>query len=262
MVGDPGEIEQRDPWQQTDRGVDVAGQSEVEVDAVVHSCKDLPTAAFPGVDLVALPKREDPRDVLVTAGGYGLADLPPGARVGTGSPRRRAQLLRVRPDLDVVDIRGKVDTRLARVLAPGSDRLDAVVLASAGLGRLGRTDVPGTPLDLADWPTAPAQGVLAVEIRSDAPEEVRAELAALDHPATRFAATLEREVLRGLEAGCAAPLGVSVHDGQVIAQAYALDGAASVRVQRPVEPSRGSASEQAESIVAELLDGGAAELLR
>ncbi len=135
-----------------------------------------------------------------------MLELPPGARVGTGSPRRRAQLLAARPDLDVVDIRGNVDTRLGRI---GTD-LDAVVLARAGLARLGRLDSVTEAFDPDVMAPAPGQGALAIEVRSHAPDvdgPLAQALAALDHRPTRLAVTAERALLARLEAGCAAPIG-------------------------------------------------------
>ncbi|TGO04641.1 hydroxymethylbilane synthase [Serinibacter arcticus] len=237
------------------------------VDAIVHSFKDLPTAPAPGIDVVAVPPREDARDALVAAGGLRLEGLPEGAAVGTGSPRRRAQLRRRRPDLEVVDIRGNVDTRLGRVLDPTVEehrRLDAVVLAAAGLARLGREAVVTEHLELSDWPSAPAQGALAVEMRSDADAEQRAAVALTDDADARLAADLEREVLRILEAGCAAPLGVTavVDDGagtvSVRASVYALDGSDEVTVTASAD--RPEAGGLGERIARDLLAAGAAEL--
>ncbi|HEY0215040.1 MAG TPA: hydroxymethylbilane synthase, partial [Cellulomonas sp.] len=131
-------------------------------DVAVHSFKDLPTAPAPGLVVAAVPPREDPRDALCAREGWTLATLPEGARVGTGSPRRAAQLLAVRPDLHVVDIRGNVDTRLHRI----DDDLDAVVLAGAGLARLGRLDAVTEALPTDVMAPAPAQGALAVEVRA------------------------------------------------------------------------------------------------
>ncbi len=194
-------------------GVFVAAVREAVVDGradvAVHSLKDLPTTGDPRLELAAVPAREDPRDVLVTREGTGLAGLRPGARVGTGSPRRRAQLAAARPDLEVIDIRGNVDTRLSRVLG-GGDRaaqpdLDAVVLAAAGLVRLGRTDVITEHLDPEVCMPAPGQGALAIEVRTGS--EVAAEVRALDDPDTRVAVTAERSLLSALEAGCSAPVG-------------------------------------------------------
>jgi hydroxymethylbilane synthase len=181
-------------------------------DIAVHSLKDLPTTPANGVALAAVPEREDPRDVLCARDGLTLATLPAGARVGTGSPRRAAQLHLARPDLRIVDIRGNVDTRLARV-GPGQDDLDAVVLARAGLSRLGRlaevTEVLGPDVMVS----APGQGALAVECRSSDLDRLGAGLRVLDHPPTRLAVTAERAVLAHLEAGCSAPVGAVARVG-------------------------------------------------
>jgi hydroxymethylbilane synthase len=175
-------------------------------DVAVHSLKDLPTAPAPGLVTGAVPAREDPRDVLCARHGWTLQSLPEGARIGTGSPRRAAQLLAARPDLDVLDIRGNVDTRLQR-LAP--DDLDAVVLARAGLARLGRLDAVTQTLDPSVMTPAPGQGALAVEVRAGLEDgsPLQKALAALDDPATRLAVLAERALLARLEAGCAAPVG-------------------------------------------------------
>jgi hydroxymethylbilane synthase len=174
-----------------------------EVDVAVHSMKDLPSAPAPGIVLAAAPAREDPRDALVTADGRRLDDLASGARVGTGSPRRQARLKALRPDLEVVDLRGNVDSRLARV---ASGELDAVVLAVAGLRRLGRADRIVEHLDPARMLPAPAQGTLAVECRED-DAATRELLAGLDDPATRLAVLAERAVLAGVQASCASAIG-------------------------------------------------------
>lgn len=234
-----------------------------EIDAVVHSFKDLPTAPLDGLVVAAVPKRADARDALCSAGGLRLDELPEGARVGTGSPRRRAQLLSRRPDLDVVDIRGNVDTRLARLDAEDEERrLDAVVLAAAGLERLGRTDAIAERFDLTRWPTAPGQGALAVETRRGDEKRV----AKLDHRTTRLTAETERAVLARLEAGCAAPLGVTamLDDGLlfVSARIYALDGSASLTSSHAAYPedSRDPAGELAQRVADELFAAGAADL--
>jgi hydroxymethylbilane synthase len=173
------------------------------VDIVVHSCKDLPTAPVPGLQVAAFPAREDPRDALIWPGGTSLDALPRGARVGTGSPRRAALLRSAGRQLQVVPMRGNVDTRL-RKLAAGE--VDALVLAMAGLSRLGLLDGAVTPLDPSLLMPAPAQGVLAIECRAD--DSVTAEqLRILDHAPTRAAATAERGFLAELDAGCTAPVG-------------------------------------------------------
>lgn len=134
------------------------------VDAIVHSAKDLPTAPAEGIEIACLPRREDVRDALCARDGLTLATLPAGAAVGTGSPRRAAQLLRARPDLTIVPVRGNVDTRLARAQGPAAD-LDAVVLAASGLRRLGREPAITELIDPSVMLPAPAQGALAVECR-------------------------------------------------------------------------------------------------
>ncbi|MFK5647601.1 hydroxymethylbilane synthase, partial [Ornithinimicrobium sp. LYQ121] len=179
------------------------GLRQGRIDLAVHSLKDLPTAPEPGLVVAAVPEREDPRDVLVARDGLRLAGLPAGSVVGTGSPRRAAQLAQVRPDLHVRDIRGNVDTRIGYVR---SGELDAVVLAAAGLSRLGLLSEATEVLDLDVMLPAPGQGALAVECRED-DVELRAVLVELlEHPATRAAVTAERAVLSRLEAGCTAPV--------------------------------------------------------
>ena len=173
------------------------------VDLVVHSGKDLPTAPVPGLQVAAFPAREDPRDALIWPGGTSLVALPPGARIGTGSPRRAALLRATGRHLQIVPMRGNVDTRL-RKLADGE--VDALVLAMAGLSRLGRLDAAVTPLDPSLLMPAPAQGVLAVECRTDDPVTA-AQLRTLDHAPTRAAAITERGFLAALDAGCSAPVG-------------------------------------------------------
>lgn len=174
-----------------------------EIDLAVHSLKDIPTAPEPGLVIAAVPEREDPRDVLVARDGLTLAGLPAGSVIGTGSPRRAAQLAELRPDLVVRDIRGNVDTRIGYVR---DAELDAVVLARAGLARLGRLADATEVLSPEAMLPAPGQGALAVECREhDA--ALRALLVeALEHPPTREAVDAERAVLASLEAGCTAPV--------------------------------------------------------
>ena len=173
------------------------------IDVAVHSYKDLPTAPEPGLVVAAVPDREDPRDVLVARDGLTLAELPVGAVVGTGAPRRAAQILALGLGVEVVPIRGNVDTRLRKVSA---GEVDAVVLARAGLARLDRLDAVTETLDPLLMLPAPAQGALAVECRASDGELV-AQLAALDHADSRAAVLAERALLAGLEAGCTAPVG-------------------------------------------------------
>jgi hydroxymethylbilane synthase len=174
-----------------------------EVDFAVHSLKDLPTAAPPGIALGAVPARDDPRDALVGRDGAKLADLPAGARIGTGSPRRAAQLALLRSDVTCVPIRGNAGTRLAKV---SDGELDAVVLAYAGLVRIGQTDLVTEIFEPDDMIPLPGQGALAVECRADDAELIEL-LATIDHAATHAAVTAERSLLAALEAGCSAPVG-------------------------------------------------------
>ncbi len=184
-----------------------------EVDVAVHSMKDLPSAPVEGIALGAVPEREDPRDALVTADGGGLAGLPPGARVGTGSPRRAARLRALRPDLELVDLRGNVDSRLARVT---DGDLDAVVLAVAGLSRLGRVAAISEVLAPELMLPAPAQGALAVECRSDDTATLDL-LASIDDPPSRLRALAERAVLAAVGASCASAIGALAQlDGHVL----------------------------------------------
>ncbi|MFL6179255.1 MAG: hydroxymethylbilane synthase [Actinomycetes bacterium] len=176
-----------------------------EIDLAVHSLKDLPTAEMPDLELIAIPERGDARDALVAANGLTLQTLPHNAKVGTGSPRRAAQLKALRADIDVVDIRGNVDTRIGLV---ESGTVDAVVLAKAGLQRLGRLDAVTETIDPAVMLPAPGQGALAIEVVRDlAGDDRHALLRQLDDASTRAAVTAERAVLAALEAGCSAPVG-------------------------------------------------------
>ncbi|MFQ5719830.1 MAG: hydroxymethylbilane synthase [Acidobacteriota bacterium] len=174
-----------------------------EIDLAVHSMKDLPSTLPAGLSLVAFPLRADVRDALVTSDGRALRDLPDGAVVGTGSLRRRAQLLRARPDLTFIEMRGNVDTRLAK-LAGGE--ANALVLAMAGLTRLGLGGTMRRPLSTRTCLPAPCQGALALEARQG-DDRVRALAAGLDHVPTRQQVEAERVVLAELDAGCLVPLG-------------------------------------------------------
>ena len=190
------------------RGVFVGAVRESLVDGradvAVHSLKDLPTLPDDRVRLVAVPERGDPRDVLVARDGLTLGELPPGSRVGTGSPRRTAQLHSLGLGLEIVDIRGNVDTRLTKVV---DGELDAVVLAHAGLARIGREDEATEVIDPIQMLPAPGQGALAVEMAAG-DGQLHTEVAeVLDHAATRGAVTAERMLLRSLGAGCTSPVG-------------------------------------------------------
>jgi hydroxymethylbilane synthase len=176
----------------------------VEVDVAVHSYKDLPTEPDPRLSLAAVPVREDPRDALVARDGLTLGELPPGSVVGTGSPRRASQLRALGLGLEVRSIRGNVDTRMRKVT---DGELDAVVLARAGLARVGRLEVITETLDPLQMLPAPAQGALAVECRVDDVDTEHLLQSVLDDQASRAAVAAERAMLAALEAGCSAPVG-------------------------------------------------------
>jgi hydroxymethylbilane synthase len=233
------------------------------VDLAVHSLKDLPTTPADGIALAAVPPREDPRDVIVARDGLTLGELPVGSRLGTGSPRRVSQLAALGLGLELRGIRGNVDTRIGKVR---SGEVDAIVLARAGLARLGRLDEVTEVLDPLQMLPAPGQGALAIECRSGDTELVAA-LARLDDPATRAAVTAERAVLSTLEAGCSAPLGalaevVEGEDGEELwlrAVALSEDGALSVRMSAtgPVT----EAVRLGTRLAGDMLDEGAADLM-
>ena len=229
-----------------------------EVDFAVHSLKDLPTGAAPGITLAAIPARDDPRDALVARDAAKLADLPPGARIGTGSPRRAAQLLGLRADLRCVPIRGNAGTRLGKV---SEGELDAVVLAYAGLARIGHVGAITQVFEPDEMLPAPGQGALAVECRAD-DTELAALLQAVTDEASVAAVTAERSLLEALEAGCSAPIG-----------AYAA-GTARLRMQAAVMSPDGSrvlrahgdavtagAWQLGRDLAAQLLRAGAADLI-
>lgn len=234
-----------------------------QVDLAVHSLKDLPTAPADALVLAAVPAREDPRDVLVARGGATLGELGAGARVGTGSPRRAAQLRALGLGLEVVDVRGNVDTRL-RLVADG--RLDAVVLARAGLLRVGRAGEASEVLDPLQVLPAPGQGALALECRAD-DEETRAACAALEDTASRCAVTAERALLAALEAGCTAPVGAlaDLAEGEegpelfLRAVVAAPDGSRTLRRSATGRPD--DAAGLGRRLAAELLEDGAADLV-
>ncbi|MCW2726888.1 MAG: hemC [Frankiales bacterium] len=234
-----------------------------EVDFAVHSYKDLPTAPAQGLVIAAVPRRQDARDVLVARDGLTLGELPTGSRVGTGSPRRTAQLRALGLGLEVLPIRGNVDTRIRKVT---EGELDAVVLARAGLARLDRLDEVTETLDPLQVLPAPAQGALAIECRADDTDLIDL-LRALDDPDTRAAVEAERALLAALEAGCSAPVGAlaEVVEGDDGSEIYlrglvaALDGTDVVRLSAtgPTSDAQGVGRR----LAAELLDLGAAELM-
>ncbi len=236
-----------------------------EIDLAVHSYKDLPTAPEPGLVIGAVPRREDPRDVLVAASGAVLGELPAGARVGTGAPRRVAQLRALGLGLDVVPIRGNVDTRLRKV---ADGEFDAVVLARAGLARLGRLAEATEVIDPIQVLPAPAQGALAVECRLD-DVGLLALLAALDDADSRAAVTAERAMLAALGAGCTAPVaalaeiavGESAQDTEIYLRGCvtALDGSDAARLSGTGPIFEADAIGR--RLAADLLDVGAEHLM-
>ena len=241
-----------------------------EIDIAVHSYKDLPTAADPRLHLAAVPQREDPRDALVARDGMVLGELPPGSRIGTGSPRRIAQLDALGLGLDVVAIRGNVDTRVGKVT---SGELDGVVVAAAGLARLGRLGEATELLDPLQMLPAPAQGALAVECRVQDHELATVLADVLDDELTRAAVVAERAVLATLEAGCSAPVGALADvvsdlddDGKAVdrislrAVVGTIDGAL---LRASVTGDMDDAEKLGAALAAELLDmGGLAALPR
>ncbi len=249
------------------QGVFVAALREAlaagEVDIAVHSLKDIPTYPDERLQLAAIPLREDPRDVLIARDGLTLGELPQGARVGTGSPRREAQLNALGLGVEVVPIRGNVDTRIGKV---ASGELDAVLLARAGLSRLGRADEATEIIDPIQILPAPGQGALACECRVDDDTTARL-LAQIDDRDTRAAVTAERSLLATLEAGCSAPVGALAEiawgdDGDELwlrAVVSEPSGARSIRLSASGLPEEAAAV--GERLAAEMLAEGADTLM-
>jgi len=229
-------------------------------DVAVHSFKDLPTAHTKGLMVGAVPKRESTADVLVARGDIrSLEDLPPGATVGTSSLRRIGQLKHLRPDLNCVPLRGNVETRIHRV---ESGQVDAAVLAEAGLNRLGMSDKISAILDCRNFPTAPAQGALAVEIRAGDNDLARV-LERIDDRATRIAAETERAILAAMHGGCSIPLGVwSKIDGDIISiEATVCDVDGQQCLRRNGSSLLSEAGRLAAQLADELLNAGADRIL-
>jgi len=249
------------------QGVFVAALREAlvrgDVDFAVHSLKDLPTAPDPRLVLAAIPSREDPRDVLVARDNLTLGELPQGARVGTGSLRREAQLNALGLGVEVVPIRGNVDTRLGKV---ASGECDAVVVARAGLLRLGRADEATEVIDPLQMLPAPGQGALACECRPDDDATIHL-LSGLDDSDTRAAVTAERSLLATLEAGCSAPVGALAEvaqgdDGDELwlrAVVGSISGSPTIRLSATGLPSEAAAV--GERLAAEMLAEGADTLV-
>ncbi|WP_435823062.1 hydroxymethylbilane synthase [Microbispora bryophytorum] len=228
-----------------------------EVDFAVHSLKDLPTKPDEQIAMAAITRRDDPRDALV--GPAKLHDLPVGARIGTGSPRRVAQLQLLRPDLEYVPIRGNADTRIGKVT---SGELDAIVLAAAGLVRIRRDGEIAQVFEVDEMLPAPGQGALAVECLAGRDDLIEL-LSAVDDPLTRAAVDAERSVLAALEAGCAAPVGAFASgDGHILnltAAVVAVDGARSVR--KSASGPSATAVEMGRELAAAMIAEGADTLM-
>ena len=232
------------------------------IDCAVHSLKDMPAELPPGLIIGAIPEREDVRDVFISHKAASVADLAPGAALGTASLRRQAQALHLRPDLKLVNLRGNVDTRLAKLEA---GEADAIVLALAGLNRLGLTDLPATPLDPVESPPAPGQGALAIEVRAE--DAAAPWLTVLNHRPTALAVAAERGALAALEGSCKTAIGAYAHlEGDLlhlIVEALTPDGAR--RFRRQGEADVGGAGGEAAARAlgvrlgqAVLAEGGAA----
>jgi hydroxymethylbilane synthase len=228
------------------------------VDLAVHSLKDLPTGPAASIVLAAVPARDDPRDALVARDGAKLADLPPGARIGTGSPRRAAQLLGLRHDLRCVPIRGNAGTRLGKVT---DGEFDGVVLAYAGLARIGYVHAVTQVFEPDEMLPAPGQGALAVECRDGDPE-LAALLATVNDDVSMAAVIAERSLLEALEAGCSAPIGAYAAGAGPLTMRAAVMSTDGSRVLRahgsgPVTEAR----RLGRDLAAELLRRGASDLI-
>jgi hydroxymethylbilane synthase len=228
------------------------------VDLAVHSLKDLPTRQPEGLLLACVPPREDPRDLLVARGARSLKDLPSGWVIGTGSPRRACQIRNLRPDLTIRDLRGNVDTRVARW---ENGDYDAIILASAGVRRLGLA-LEASPIPLAEMLPAVGQGALAIETRAD-DAIARAATAPLHHPPTAAAVASERAFLRGLGGGCQAPIAASaeIRGDRLVLLGLAADPLGRRVLRDRIEGAVADAEELGLGLAANLLERGASELL-
>ncbi|HEY5989998.1 MAG TPA: hydroxymethylbilane synthase [Streptosporangiaceae bacterium] len=224
-----------------------------DIDLAVHSLKDLPTAPLPGITLAAVPVRDDPRDALIGRDGGKLADLPAGARVGTGSPRRAAQLRLMRADICPVAVRGNAGTRMAKVT---SGELDAVVLAYAGLARIGQLDRVTELFEPSEMVPAPGQGALAVECR-DAEPDLAAMLDCVNDPASRAAVTAERTVLAELQAGCSAPVGAYAAGTEILHLTAVVMGDDGTTLRASASGPAAEAARLGHAVAAHLLRRGA-----
>ena len=240
------------------------------IDLAVHSLKDLPTKLAPQFQIAAIPKRADPRDVFVCEQFWALHTLPDNARVGTTSPRRKAQILALRPDLTFVEIRGNIDTRLKKL---DDGKCDALVLAAAGLDRLNRAEWVHQRFDPTEMCPAPGQGALALETRSDGAasgeqaertQYIRQSIAFFEHPHTRFSVTAERTLLDTLGGGCELPIGAlctPTSEGFLMhAQVVAPDGETMIQLQTEATHSA-DPTELGQRVADHLKERGALDLL-
>ncbi|MEO7039076.1 MAG: hydroxymethylbilane synthase [Gemmatimonadaceae bacterium] len=233
-----------------------------KVDCCVHSLKDLPTDMPPGLVLVAMMEREDPRDVLVVNDGIfaeSIEDLPRGSRVGTSSLRRRAQLLHRRSDLEVVELRGNVPTRLRKV---DEGQVHAAILAGAGLKRLDAEQSIDAWLDAPEWLPAAGQGVIAVEAREDDPR-MATLLASIHHAPSAFAANAERSLLAALDGGCQVPIGaLLIGEGAgAVLHALVSDLHGKQQLRGSLIVGTQSAEQVGQALAAQMRREGAAEIL-
>lgn len=230
-----------------------------EIDLAVHSLKDMPTELPPGLILAATTERMDPYDAFVSNKYQAVAELPQGATLGTSSLRRKAQLLRLRPDLNIVNLRGNLDTRLQKL---DEGQFDAIVLAAAGLHRLGLSSRISELLSAEDCLPAVGQGVLAIETRAD-DAEILALVSMLDHKTTRACVTAERRFLDVVQGGCQAPIGVFARfdEGKLVVKAriLSLDGACCV--EGAAVGDSGDAAQMGKNLAEQLLNDGARQIL-
>ena len=230
-----------------------------DVDLAVHSMKDVPTELPPGLFIAAMPERVDPRDAIVSGADYDLETLPQGAKLGTSSLRRRSQVAHIRPDLDIVDVRGNLDTRMTKA---ENGELDAVVLASAGITRMGWADRITSYIPTQQMVSAVGQGAIGIEIR-ESDEYMRHVMEAIGHPETMECVTAERVVMRMLEGSCQVPIGAYARyeDEALVMDALvgSVDGKQIVREQ--LAGDAGDPQALGEAMVERLLSLGAGEIL-
>jgi hydroxymethylbilane synthase len=231
------------------------------IDIAVHSLKDLSTVLESGIELAAALEREDPRDAVISRSGARLADLPRGARVGTSSLRRRAFIARARPDVELLELRGNVPTRIEKLV---NGDYDAIILATAGLRRLGLERHISELLPVEEFPPAVSQGAIGVCMRT-ADAETGRWLQKLDSRASRLATTAERALLRRLEGGCQVPLGaIGTLEGGTLglyAAVCSLDGSKMLRATAQTTASAADAVSLGQRVAEDLLSQGAAELI-